>query len=556
VRSEFYAALLAVVTQAPSAPSTTPARDVAVRAEINTSTVRGRITSADSGSPLRRAQITLQPLFTAEHFTATSGSDGGYEIRDVVPGRYKVTVKRNGYLPRAYGQRRPGDVERYVDVEPRATVAGLDFALNRASVISGRVTDDLGEPITGAWVFAMLPESHFGRPQLATGSQLPGRTDDDGRYRILSLAPAEYIVMAMTDETWTADDGSGRQLTYSASYYPGTNRLAGAHRVHVPASREVGAIDLSLVPRRTASVRGVAIDARGAPIVNQPVSLMRALYRGMSAYGVASGVSRTAEDGSWSFPDVRPGEYRLFVKASVSGRSPDQADQPILVDGADLTGIVLTAGPGGTVRGRVVTEDGRPLPAAVVGSSIRVRSAGVDPPRLASLAGEANGRIARDGAFEFSGTFGPTFLSLGPPSKAWAVRAIYLGDRDITGLPIDLAHGAVADAVRIVVTTKPSVVSGGLKDADGKPADGTLLVFPDDPSRWIEGSPLIRLERSDSDGRFRIEGLPPGSYRCVGFDFLDRSTWLDPSALETLSRTAMRVRVDGVTEGLSVIVRR
>jgi len=54
--------------------------------------IRGRITSLDTGKPLRRAQVrlTADELVPPPPLTASTSSDGRYELRDVPPGRYTL----------------------------------------------------------------------------------------------------------------------------------------------------------------------------------------------------------------------------------------------------------------------------------------------------------------------------------------------------------------------------------------------------------------------------------------------------------------------------------
>jgi hypothetical protein len=188
---------------------------------------------------------------------------------------------------------------------------------------------------------------------------------------------------------------------------------------------------------------------------------------------------------------------------------------------------------------------------------VRARGVGPDPPRLASNAGDANGRVAADGSFEFRGTFGPTMISLEPASVRWAIRAILRGDRDVTGVPLDLRHGEAAENLRVIVSTNPAVLEGELKDREGKTVDGTIVIYPDDQSRWILGSPLVRATRSDSAGRFTITGLPPGRYRCAGVEYIEEGAWSDPRILESLSRDAVGVTlIDRATTRIVLSVNR
>ena len=150
--------------------------------------IRGRITSLDTGKPLRRAQVRLAAEFEflGTPRTTSTSSDGRYEFRDVAPGRYTLRVERSGYLALTFGQRRSGEPGRPLEIAEKAVAEKVDFALPRMGVISGRVLDDLGEPIAGVTVWVLQTRYLQGRRQLvATGAN--ASTDITGRYRLAQL---------------------------------------------------------------------------------------------------------------------------------------------------------------------------------------------------------------------------------------------------------------------------------------------------------------------------------------------------------------------------------
>jgi hypothetical protein len=69
------------------------------------------------------------------------------------------------------------------------------------SVLGGRVTDEAGEPISGARVLVMRQAYVDGERRLGVVDH--GTTDDAGRYRIVNLAPGAYFVSATLWQTWT-----------------------------------------------------------------------------------------------------------------------------------------------------------------------------------------------------------------------------------------------------------------------------------------------------------------------------------------------------------------
>src|SRR5213593_3813256 len=188
-------------------PQTNPPRDVQV-AQTGTAVIGGRILAADTGRPLRRAQIRLTaPELGREPRTTSTDADGRYEFTELPAGRYTVTVSRSGYLTLQYGQRRPLEQGKPLQLADHQTVQDIDFALPKMSLITGRVTDELGDPIAGANVSAMRSAFWDGRRRLVPWGPV-ARTDAGGEYRIAGLAPGTYVVVAKAADKWTVGDGA------------------------------------------------------------------------------------------------------------------------------------------------------------------------------------------------------------------------------------------------------------------------------------------------------------------------------------------------------------
>src|SRR5450631_1410103 len=97
---------LSVAAQPP--PVGPPPRDRGVPAQTGTASVRGRVVGGDTGRPLRRARVTFSaPELGGEPRGTSTNLDGRYEVKDLPAGRYTIRVTRSGYLPLQYGQQRP-----------------------------------------------------------------------------------------------------------------------------------------------------------------------------------------------------------------------------------------------------------------------------------------------------------------------------------------------------------------------------------------------------------------------------------------------------------------
>ncbi len=521
--------------------------------------IRGRITSLDTGKPLRRAQVHLtDEMSPLTPRTATTSTDGSYEFRDIPPGRYTLRVERSGYLALKFGQRRPGEQARPLEIADKEVAEKVDFALPRMSVISGCVLDDLGEPIAGVTVWALQTRYVHGRRQLiATGAN--ATTDITGRYRLLSLTPGDYAVMGTTRETWPHESDPKQVFGYASTYFPGTSTAAQAQRVTLGVAQHVSGIDFSLVAGRTSTVRGTATSVSGVPLGGETVTMMREIGGPAMWMGSAVAVSSTkvAGDGSWTLSNIPPGEYRLSVRAPARGNDPAQEGQVTTnLAGVDVEGLSLVAGAGGTVRGDVATDDWSPLPAGFDRMQVRPP---FDPNArsMISVLDPDNGRVQSDGSFEVRGVLSDTVLSIGPLTGEWTLKALEVDGRDMADLPLPIEHGKTLSGVHVVLTRRPTIIRGVLRDERQNPAEGTVIVFAEDKATWREGSRTVRVTRPDQRGLFTFRGLPAGDYFIAALDSVQEGQWNDPEFLEGLKGRAIRVAVaDAEAKHVDLVLRK
>lgn len=506
-----------------------------------TAAILGRVTNLETGAPLRRALILVtSPRLPSERRVSTN-AEGRYEIRDLPAGDYSLKAERGGYLTLAHGQRRPGELGKRLQLGDGETVKAIDFALPRLGVISGRVVDDTGEPIAKVSVWAMQFGRHQGVrrlipfipqfPDLSRGGR--GQTDESGQYSMV-LPPGEFVVMAQSRETWPLESDTTQVFGYPPSFYPGGIEPAEAQRIKLGAGQEIGTIDFALVAARTSHVSGTVLTAAGAPVANESVTLSQEVMgpQGGSMFP-SSNTARTGPDGGFSMKNVRAGEYLLAVRSAAAHDQPAQeARQMIQVAGIDIDGLVIVTGSGGFVRGQVATDDRTPVSGL---DRLFVRGRPLTwAARSSTLGFTGNGRVNADGTFELKGVTGPVVLSIGTLTGDWTLKSVELNGRNLADDPIDVRHGETLNGVRVVLTNRPTDIRGVLLDEKKQPADGTVVVFPEETSRWREDSRTVRAARPDQRGEFSIKGLPAGKYLIAALNYVQDGQWYDPDFLAEL----------------------
>ncbi len=531
-----------------------PPRDNRPAAPTATGTagIRGRVFAADNGRPLRRARIQISgPGLPINGQATSTDAEGRYEIRDLVGGRYNISVTRSGYLRLSYGQRRPFEQGKPFDLAAGQRADNVDFTLPRMSLITGRVLDEANEAISGVRVWAFRPVYFEGRRRLVPEGQ-PSMTDDAGQYRLLGLTPGSYFVMADIRETWTVvENGVERVMGYAQTYYPGTPGFTDARRVIVGVGQEASNTDFALIPGRAATVSGTVYDSQGRPAAGRQISVGQEFRGPGQTFAMSSMGTTVAGDGTFRMTGLAPGEYKFSVRTTTDIGSvavPEGAGMFVTVSGVDIDNIAMMTSSGWSVTGALYTDTGDAVPADVRDRArIVARPLSSDMlPMGPGLGPNAdNGRVTENATFNLSGLYGPTRLRVTLPDD-WVVQSIQLDGRDVTDEPLEARSGDTLANLQIVVGNKVNVVAGALTDAKGAAtSDGTVLVFADDAQKWLDDSRFVRSARPDQRGTFQMKGLPPGDYLAVALDYVEDGSWNDPEYLESIRKYGQRIRLGG-----------
>jgi hypothetical protein len=69
-------------------------------------------------------------------------------------------------------------------------------------------------------------------------------------------------------------------------------------------------------------------------------------------------------------------------------------------------------------------------------------------------------------------------------------------------------------------------IRGTVIDAHGAPAfDCTVIVFPDDESKWNAASGLVRTTTPYFEGDYELTGIVPGTYWVIAYEVLRDRPW-------------------------------
>ena len=487
-----------------------------------TASIRGLVTSTDTNSPVRRAQVRATSPDTRSARLSTTDADGRFELRDLPAGRWTISASKGGFVTQQFGQRHPFESVEPIDISDGQRFTA-NFTLSRGSAITGRVSDEFGDPITGARVQVLRSQVQQGRRRLvptANGAQ----TDDTGAFRVFGLAPGEYYVAASLQAA--PADSSTNPVSYAPTYFPGTGNIADAQRITLTLGTEQSGINFVLQPVRAVRVSGTVVDSNGAPTQ----ALLNLTPAGFGDDGglQLGNPARVLPDGSFTILNVVPGEYVLTVNGRPNGNAtPEVASMPVTVGNDDLAGVSIATSKGGTIRGTIVADNN----AKVATTNIQVS---VQALRPAPGNFQPRTQVSSGGTFELNGLIGAQVLRVDRLPDGWTVKSIRANGRDITDTALEF-RGSEAATVQVVLTNRISEVSGAVK-ANGQPVtSASVVLFPEDAAQWVFPSRRVRMVRVDQTGVFRAQSLPPGErYLAVAVDYLEQGEFQDPLFLERM----------------------
>ena len=554
--------------------------------KTGTGRLRGRVLSAETGGPVRRAQVRIvSPDIGSK--SAMTDAEGRYEFRDLPAGRFNLSVTKAGYVTIQYGQTRPFESGKPIDLTDGQLLDKADFALPRGSAISGRLVDEFGDPVADALVSAMRSAWSGGRRRLQPTGRT-AQTNDLGQFRIYGLSPGDYYVSAtfragdmiamdiamsaVTGAGTGGPTGSNPNSGYAPTYFPGTPSSSEAQKITLAIGQEAQNTDFALLPVKLAKISGTVISSDGKPVDG---SMVNASPRNSDGAGfmMMGGGARSDKNGNFTISNVSPGEYTLQTRAmqimtsgggdnmvftarvgvGADGNEAETGSLPVTVNGEDLSGVVIVTSKGATASGHLTFEGGA-KPTTLTNIRVTASPLDMDGPIMA-FAGP--GTVKADGTFELKGLSGTRIVRVTSLPPGWMLKSVRVSGNDVTDTGIDFKAGEAVTGVDVVLTSKLTEVNGTVKAGSTQAKDYTLVVFSDESQKWtLPSTRWVTGTRPDQEGRFQIKNLPAGGYLAIAVDYLAQGEWNDPDVLERLKPKATSFSIDeGETKTLSLSLR-
>jgi protocatechuate 3,4-dioxygenase beta subunit len=399
-------------------------------------------------------------------------SRGLFHLGGLAAARYSVEATREGFLPASIAGVNAGG----------QSAPPANLALRRAASISGRVTDEKGQPVAAARVritrdmgVRRLLRGVASNPASVLGGQgVP--TASDGTFRLRGLAPERNLSL------------EAGKTGYATARKPGVSVKAGD-----------ALKDVTLIVRRGLEARGHVVDAAGQPVAGAEI---RATHREEGLMGRArfqmrvAGLQQdnpdamTGADGSFSVKGLEEGEYTVSVAREGFARKTVPSLE--VKASGDNVWPPITLSSGAPIAGMVRDGGGAPIPAAQI-FAIDINSGG----RPANSTSDGEGKFRLDG---FAAER-PILLNVSAPGYA-ALQ------KNVTPPAQDLA----------IVLKSAGTVRGRVEDADTKKPVTDFTISRSGPRGGPGGGIQIALRgggdqtfQSD-DGSFELTDVPPGKW--------------------------------------------
>jgi RNA polymerase sigma factor (sigma-70 family) len=444
-----------------------PTQAVTIRLDSRLGRIRGQVRppagrGLDRSFPLAlkssAPSAASSPPFELNWSTDTSTApDGTFQFDSLPPGRYRVWAyfDQDGIVA--------DKPETEVEVGPGGAVT-VEIALRILPRITGRVVDaHTGQGVAGVSLRSLWRELDR---NLVVGE---ATTDAEGRYSIPARPGKNAVQFNGLPNTYLLQEGAELPI------------------LQVEADKAVP--DVKLVP--AVQLSGIVVDQAGHPVPNAEVYFLLTPERRWSR---RQEPLRTGADGAFHLDQLNPDD-----KAGLWARAGDATTNGTIVARPSDGKITLTVDPKNTVTLHGVVTDSHGQ--RIAGAKVSLWWTRSYPP-------EKNGRsMAGSSSLQESYTTGENGLFVFRrlwPEDNYNVVVEARGHNKGESSRMTGKLGESHDLGKIVLINTDAVLAGRVVGSDGQPIVGAEVFNRGDAPDPISKS-------TDLDGRFRLEGMLPGT---------------------------------------------
>lgn len=497
--------------------------------------ITGMVVDALTNGPVAGAQVSTS--LGNDAITTTTGDDGRFVFAGLEPGKYVLNAAAPGYVREGYNQH--GAFIVGIAVGDGQDSEHLIFRLHPQAVIYGRVTDERGEAVRGAQVLLIASDPTRGARRKFVRGQM--QTNDLGEYRFAHLNAGKYY-LAVQGNPWYAQPQLSSQtrqnsgfsgsdpssyfvsrismesdpvldVVYPITFYPGvTDQRSSTELVLDAGDQEQANISVHAVPAAHLYLTGLSQAEGRALNVAATQRVFGTLDLGLGT------ISRQVSPGEYEVAGLPPEQLTLVVMRNNDNQWSSQTIEADSALGGTLDASALQAT--AQVSGQVVLPAGTMEGSA--GDVILVSTTGTTLPG-------ANTPLQKDGTFHFREIQPGTYkIQVNLRAGGFYVQKVSAKNAEVSGREITITGTNDVD-LTVTISQGLGQVTGTVQ-LDGKPTAGVMVLLVPESGAEIEED--SRMDESDSDGTFRLNGILPGEYVLMAIKDGWDLDWAKPGELK------------------------
>jgi len=481
--------------------------------------IAGTVGSTTDGHPLAHARISLSDVKDPQKLQSmVTSEDGKFEFGGLPAGKYSLRGAKRGFIPAMYDQH-----DQFWTAI--VTGAGVDtedllLRLSPVAVMTGKVLDEIGEPVRNATVTLYYDDHSGGVDQIRQFRS--AQTDDLGAYEITPLLPGTYFLSALAKPWYAVHLNSEREgpsgataaidrsldVTYPATYHAGVTEADSATPIPVRGGERVEVdIHLNPVPALHVIFHVPGVGKNAFPFLQfqQPV------FDGSML--IQSDDTRMVSPGVYEVTGIPAGRYSVRIGGT---------GQDLQMNGVDLS----------KDGAEVDTSSGEAL--CSIKLSVQVPGEATIPPQLAVGLRLAKGLVTAWQPINPKGEAELPQIAAGRyevlvwgPAKPYSIARISAEGAAVSGHTLTVPAGSSA-SISLALVGGAAEVRGKVTRA-GEPFAGAMVVLvPKSPDMDRD---LFRRDQSDLDGTFDLRGVIAGFYTILAIENGWELDWLQPGVI-------------------------
>jgi hypothetical protein len=486
-------------------------------ARVEPSWIESRCTPWVGGLPLPRC--ARGSTYTPRVDPVITGTDGSFNFPVVPIGDIVIRARLKGFFDAASLHQKPYSSSGFFRVGSNST--GIEIRLIRRATVHGVIVDESGHPCAGwdvEYHSILLSQGRY----FIESPPITVATAGDGTFSF-EVGGDFYLTTPIHN---APSDSAGHPQAYPPSLWPAPDTPLTAISFStlldtgrdLPSTRHADpamnlTVRMIVTSKPLHHITGTASTAESS----NAVPVIYAEPRFGASFPLTT-VSANGRVDLW-LPD---GEYALIADSQ-----SEWARVPLTVAGQDIAGINIRTHSTVSVPIQIIgpgASDNTGTPSKVpFGFDLALMQE--SPVGVVNGAGVIHAYAKGDDVlvkYLLPDKYNVTTQSLSPSY----VSSITAGGVDLNSHPYVVSDAGTVTPISVVLRKDGGALSGVVRK-DGEPIDAYIYAIPLFPST---AAPLSAV--SHPDGTYRLDGIPPGTYRIVALDSQEPMPYREPNAMK------------------------